>query len=490
MNWKAQIVYQVFVDRFKRGPNFTQRVKYGLYTRDGGTLREWNEFPSKFSHGMDFFGGDLDGVVEKLDYISSLHVNVLYLTPIFKASTNHKYDTHEFVVDEQFGGETALKRLICEAHKKGIAVILDGVFNHVGAGGKWFNREKKYDILGAYNDVNSPYFDFFKFEKWPNSYKCWYDVEKLPELNLRNSSLREMLFTSENSVLKRYLRMGIDGWRLDCAHDLPFDILDLINENVKSIKDALVIGEVSTYPAQWLYGRKMDAVMNYYFREVVLSALKGEITPYILKNELDNMVKDIGIEKLSKSWNMLSSHDTVRLKSFLQDKKLEKMAVILQTSYVGNPFVYYGEENGMEGFDDPDNRRPMIWDKEKWDEDVRQCFLKALEVKKKEKALNGGDYQEITLPPHSPLIGFIRYTSKPNEALFFFANFSPKSEKAKVPIRLPFFLSHTPLYAILGHGKARAGISSIEISLPPKEAALFKFFPGFSHYQMYKYAYE
>ncbi len=488
MNWKNQIVYQIFVDRFKRGPNFAKRAARGVYLRDGGILRDWDEIPSKNAHCMEFFGGDLEGIVESLDYISSLNVNVIYLTPIFSAATNHKYDTHDFTVDEQFGGEDALKNLISEAHKRGISILLDGVFNHVGADGKWFNRSGKYVNLGAYNSQDSEFRDFFKFKKWPDLYDCWYDVKELPELNLNNEKLREILFESSDSVLKRYLRMGIDGWRLDCAHDLDHQILKLINENAKSVKEnALIIGEVSTYPYEWLKDDEMDGVMNYYFREIILKALKGDIPPSVLKAELDRMVREIGVEKLSISWNILSSHDTIRLKSYLNDVHLEKMAIAFQITYVGNPLIYYGEENGMEGFEDPDNRRPMVWERKKWDMEIRKYYEQAIRIKSTERALHGGEYVELPISHSSPLVGFLRHTFNPYETLLFFANISSHREEAEIPVPFSYFLSHSPIVSILGKGEAEAHISSVKVSLPPYDATIFKFVPRFKRYKMYKY---
>ncbi len=491
MNWKRQIVYQIFVDRFKRGPNFSKKVSDGLYTRDGGQVKKWSERPSRHSKGMEFFGGDLEGIIEKMDYISSLGVNVLYLTPIFLAKTNHKYDTHDFIVDPQFGDDKILKELISRAHEKNIAVILDGVFNHVGADGKWFNRSKKYGVGGAYNDEKSKYKDFFHFEEWPNKYGSWHDAKILAELNLKNEDLRRILFSDENSVIKRYLKMGIDGWRLDCAHDLGHEINSLIFKSAKSVNpNAYVVGEVSTYPQAWLKEGELDGVMNYYFANVVLGGLNGTYSPFIVKKELDRMVKEIGVDKLSNSWNMLSSHDTPRLKRLVKDEEFRKMAITLQISYPGNPLIYYGEENGMDGGEDPDNRRPMIWEEEKWDEKFRKFVIRALKIKAQEPALSGGKYLELSIPPSSTLMGFARYTDNPDDTLFVFANFSSQSVEEEIPIPFSYFLSHSPSLFLLGKGEAYAKTSSLQVKLPPKMAVILKLTPAFSNYKMYKYLYE
>lgn len=489
MSWKkSQIVYQIFVDRFNKGPDFAKKVKEGLYLRDGGCVKNWSDIPRRESHGMEFFGGDIDGIVEKLDYIQTLGANVIYLTPIFLASTNHKYNTHEFKVDPQFGDENSLKRLLNEGHRRGMKIVLDGVFNHVGADGRWFNRSKKYGNRGAFNDSNSRLRDFFYFKKWPSEYNCWYDVKLLPELNLRNEELRKILFTGSDSVVKHYLKMGVDGWRLDCAHDLGHEVNNLIVESAQSVKpDSCVIGEISSYPLEWFKKTKLDGVMNYYFANLILSGLNGICTPYVVKNELDRMVEEIGVEHLSNSWNMLTSHDTPRLNSLLNgDDALKRMALIFQIAYPGNPLIYYGEENGMNGSGDPDNRRPMMWDEKRWDWKFRKFMIDAMKLRKKEAALNGGEYLKITTHPMSSLIGFIRYTKNPKDTLFFFANFSNEQVTETLPIAYSYFMHHVPFEPILGEGKAKAKVSQIEIELAPKSAAIFKFKPKFSNYSMYK----
>jgi len=486
-NWQySQIVYQIFVDRFKRGKPFDEKVKKNLYSRDGGVLRNWEELPKRESHGLEFFGGDLEGIIEKIDYIKDVGINVLYLTPIFLAATNHKYDTHDFTVDPQFGDEKTLAQLFEEAHKREIRVVLDGVFNHVGADGIWFNRSKKYGDGGAYNDFNSPFKNFFEFKSWPNEYRSWMDIKLLPELNLQNETLRRLLFTDENSVVKRYLKMGADGWRLDCAHDLGHEINSLIVESSKAVKeDAYVVGEISGYPDEWFKHSKLDGIMNYYFSELLINALKGDFEPQMLKNGLDRMVEENG-EFLLRSWNMISSHDTPRMNTLLKDKILKEIGIAFQIAYPGNPFLYYGEENGMNGNGDPDNRRPMIWDDKKWDWDFREYISKAFDLKKHEPALNGGNYLKLDFKMGSPVVGFARYTSDPKDVLFFFANLSNSNVMEKIPVPFAYFMHHTRMERIFGSGEAMARVSEIDFEIPSKSFGIFKFSPNFSTYRMYK----
>ncbi len=489
MDWKkSQIVYQIFIDRFNKGPKFNEKLDSGLYLRDGGKIRNWEETPSRESHGMEFFGGDIDGITDKLDYIKELGANVLYLTPIFLASTNHKYDTHAFKIDPQFGDEKSLKRLFDESHARGMKIVLDGVFNHVGADGIWFNRSRRYGKGGAFNDPKSPFVEFFDFKKWPNQYRSWYDVKLLPELNLKNEKLRKILFEDENSVVKRYIKMGADGWRLDCAHDLGKEINSLIANSVHSVNlDSYVVGEVGSYPLEWLKATKLDGVMNYYFANLVLNGLMGKFKPYIVKRELDRMVEEIGVDALSKSWNMLSSHDSPRLNWTLNgNDQLKRMALTFQIAYPGNPLIYYGEENGMNGGPDPDNRRAMIWDGHQWDWKFREFVIEVMNVKSVEPALKGGRYLKITFDPSSPIVGFGRYNEKPENTLFFFANLSDENVHEDVPIAYSYFMHNVELEPIIGRGEAVARISRIEIEMPPRSAAIFKFKPRFSTYKMYK----
>ncbi|MCL5032114.1 MAG: alpha-amylase family glycosyl hydrolase [Thermotogae bacterium] len=677
-NWQySQIVYQIFVDRFNRGKSFEEKVKKGLYGRDGGIVRNWEELPNKESRSLEFFGGDLEGIIEKIDYIKNLGINSIYLTPIFLAATNHKYDTHDFSVDPQFGDEQILVKLFEEAHKREIHVILDGVFNHVGVDGIWFNKSKKYGNAGAYNDPRSPFKEFFEFKTWPNEYRSWIDIKLLPELNLQNETLKKLLFTDENSIIKRYLKMGADGWRLDCAHDLGHETNSLIVESARSVKadvyvvgevsgypdewlklskldgvmnyyfsellintlnenfepqllkkgldrmveengtsylskswnmlsshdtprmnsllkdriskeiaiafqiaypgnpflyygeengmngdgdpdnrrpmvwndekwdwdfrefvlkafdvkkhepalnggkrylkmgadgwrldcahdlghetnslivesarsvkaDVYVVGEVSGYPDEWLKLSKLDGVMNYYFSELLINTLNENFEPQLLKKGLDRMVEENGTSYLSKSWNMLSSHDTPRMNSLLKDRISKEIAIAFQIAYPGNPFLYYGEENGMNGDGDPDNRRPMVWNDEKWDWDFREFVLKAFDVKKHEPALNGGNYLKLDFKTGSPVVGFVRYTSDPKDTLFFFANFSNSNTMEKTPIPFAYFMHHTQMERILGSGEAMAKVSEINLEMPSKSFGIFKFVPRFSMYRMYK----
>jgi cyclomaltodextrinase len=487
-NWQSsQTVYEIFVDRFKRGKSFDEKVKGGLYGRDGGSVREWDTFPRRESHGLDFFGGDIEGIIDKLDYIKNLNANVIYLTPIFLASTNHKYDTHDFTIDPQFGDERIFKELIEEAHKREIKIIIDGVFNHVGVDGVWFNRSKKYGSGGAYNDPHSPFKEFFEFRSWPNEYRSWLDIKLLPELRLENEELRKILFTGEDSVIKRYLRMDVDGWRLDCAHDLGHEINALIVKSSKSVKnDAYVVGEASGYPNEWFTKSRLDGVMNYYFANIVSNTLNRKLSPELLKTGLDRMVDENGIDALSRSWNMISSHDTPRMNSIFKDVDVKKIAVAFQIAFPGNPLIYYGEENGMNGDGDPDNRRPMIWDEKRWEWDFREFVIKALEIKKREPALNHGKYLKIDFKNGSPLIGFGRYTSDPNDTLFFFVNPSNVNIFEQIPIPFSYFMHHIQMETIFGNGNALAKVSEINLELPSKSFAIFKFAPHFSMYKMYK----
>lgn len=489
MNWhRSQIVYEVFVDRFNRGPRFEEKSEEGLYSRDGGMTRKWDGLPNRRSHGMEFFGGDLEGITEKLDYIKEMHANVLYLTPIFRAATNHKYDTHEFEIDPQFGDEETLKKLFEEAKKRDIRVILDGVFNHVGVDGKWFNRAKRYGDGGAYNDPDSPFAKYFDFSEWPERYRSWLDVPLLPELNLDNEELRDRLFKNDDSVVKRYLKMGASGWRIDCAHDLGHEINSMIvAASIEARKDSCVVGEALAYPVEWFGKSKLTGVMNYYFTNLVLNTLNGRYSPALLRAELDMMVEKNGIESLSTSWNMLSSHDMPRMNTTLRgDSDLKKMAVALQIAYPGNPLLYYGEENGMNGGEDPDNRRPMVWNEDRWDWTFREYVEKAMLLKSTEPALNGGQYLKVNFNPDSDVIGFGRHTGNPADTLFFFANFSDEPAVERVPVPYSYFMHHTRLETIFGEGSAIARISEIEAELPPKSAAFFKFKPSFSGYRLYK----
>ncbi len=396
--FKGGLMYQIFVDRFAKG-------SVPVPLREGAILNpDWERGIPQFApyrgaplaNNM-FFGGTLWGVAEKLDYLVSLGVNVLYLSPIFRAYSNHKYDTGDYLeVDEMFGGEEALTHLLSEAKARGIRVILDGVFNHTGDDSRYFNRYGRYDSLGAYQSTDSPYYDWYSFSEYPSRYRSWWGIDILPAVNTGSPSYQDFI-CGEEGVIRRYLKKGISGWRLDVADELSEDLLRRIRQAGREEKrDSLLIGEVWEDAAEKVaYGRRrhyfqgdeLDGVMNYPAGNAILDYVmtgKAEELFVTLKRLYAHYPKPVSDAVM----NLLGTHDTERVLTRLSgvgengrsEEELalaalapaerEAAAVRLRIAYFllsvlpGVPCIYYGDEAGMEGYHDPFNRRPFPWGRE------------------------------------------------------------------------------------------------------------------------------
>ena len=398
--FRGSVMYQIFPDRFSKGGRRVKCREDAEIDEDWyGGMPEYAAVPGGKIKNNRFFGGTLWGVIEKLDYLESLGVGVIYLNPIFEAYSNHKYDTGNYEkVDAMFGGDTAFKKLLEEADKRGIRVILDGVFNHTGSDSIYFNKNNRYDTVGAYNSESSEYCGWYGFREYPDSYECWWDIEILPRLNHENESCRRY-FTGEKGIGRKYIKMGIGGWRLDVADELSNDFLDEFSKGIKSLKkDSVIIGEVWENAADKIaYGKRrryfldgqLDSVMNYPFRRAVIDFCSyGDAVG--LYDTLVELYASYPKKVSDSLMNLLGTHDTERILTCLalgqekietltndekaatmltreeyeRGKKLLKLASTIQYTVYGIPSLYYGDEAGMAGFGDPFCRMPYPWGRE------------------------------------------------------------------------------------------------------------------------------
>lgn len=395
------VMYHIFLDRFCKGEGKTE-------LRVGSKLdKDWeNGIPQYAKKNGDplannvFFGGNLWGVIEKMDYLQSLGVTVLYLSPIFESASNHRYDTGDYEhVDALLGGDEAFSALTEAAHKRGMRVILDGVFNHTGDDSKYFNRKGTYQTTGAYQSDASPYATWYHFNSRPDEYESWWGIEILPRLNHANPTCRTY-FTGKDGIAAKWLRAGADGWRLDVADELSDAFLDELRETVKTETngEGLLIGEVwenavdkISYGSRRRYfeGKQLDSVMNYPFRNAVLAFLHhGDATMFY--NTVTELYASYPPFVCNALMNLLGTHDTERILTLLgvgaaggtgksNDKlarlrlnknqyakavRLLKIGSILQYTVYGVPSVYYGDEAGLEGYHDPFCRMPYPWGRE------------------------------------------------------------------------------------------------------------------------------
>ena len=384
------IIYQIFPDRFNIGGARLKTKQNAVYRDDTDGTPYYKADEKGIVPNNDFFGGNLDGVTEKLDYLKSLGVKCIYLNPIFEAASNHKYDTGSYRrIDGDFGGEEAFRRLIAAATEKGIKIILDGVFSHTGDDSVYFNRYGRYDSAGAFQSENSPYRSWYRFDD-KGGYECWWGVKILPCTEETDPGFDEFI-NGEDGVVRTYMRMGIAGWRLDVADELPDAFLDNLTRAVKKVNlDGLVLGEVwedasnkvaYSYRRRYLLGKQLDSVTNYPFKDAIIRFARlgdGEN----LVRTVNGIVNNYPGRVLKNLMNPLSTHDTVRaltavsgeelpgtkderaefrLADPIAAKKRLRLAAVLQYALPGVPCVYYGDEAGMEGCEDPFNRRFYPW---------------------------------------------------------------------------------------------------------------------------------
>ncbi len=418
-DWRnGAIVYQVLVDRF--APSARLDDKKSLYPPPK-LLRAWSEQPARgryedsikmWTHEIDFWGGDLPSLATKLDYVQKLGADVLYLNPIHFAYTNHKYDALDYLkISPEFGTREDLKALAKNLHQRNMKLVLDGVFNHMGRHSELFKR--------AAANPASPYRDWFYFgNEFAGGARAWALAQSLPELNLENPRVRYYLYAGKDSVVRRYLRDGVDGWRLDVAPEIGFTFLDGLTRAAHAQKPgSLVVGEIANYPKEWF--PSVDAVINFNVREIILQMATYKIDAATAARMLSRIIDEAGIEPMLKSWLMLDNHDTPRLVTVLPDSPQRKLAQMLQFTLPGSPNLYYGSELGMTGGEDPEMRAPMRWD---WvnDENAELKWMRQLiSLRKQHRALRIGNFRPITA---YQLFAFERYTDRVEDSVFVIVN--------------------------------------------------------------------
>lgn len=412
---KGAVIYQIFPDRFCRG---------GAETVEEGKIlcEDWFKTPTyRNSDGKvlnnEFYGGDFKGIRSKLDYLKSLGVSVVYLNPISKAYSSHRYDTGDYLKpDRLLGSEDDLKSLIKEGEKVGISFVFDGVYNHTGADSRYFNKYSTYDDVGAYNSVDSPYYDWYSFYDYPNGYNAWWNFKNLPSIKKDSQSFQTFIL---EKVLPYYFEMGFKGVRLDVVDELTDDFVEKIRQVAKRY-GAAVIGEVwedatnkIAYGVRRKYflGKELDSVMNYRLRDGICDFLMNKKTDYFV-NVIQSQKNNYPKCALDGMMNLLSSHDTVRIinnlgrekvitdKDKLKDvvlsyeelffgKLLAKAAYAILFTVYGSPSVYYGDEVAMTGDLDPYNRRTYPWGRE--DKDFLEYFKTLAKIRREESVFKEGE---------------------------------------------------------------------------------------------------
>ena len=423
---KGAIIYQVFPDRFHKvgSPDLTGKLKPYTVHSDWYEEVSWQPTEDGIVLNNDFYGGNFKGITEKMDYIASLGTTILYLNPIGKAFSSHRYDTGDYKVPDPMLGTMEDFAQLCEAaHKHGMKVILDGVYSHTGSDSRYFNRQGTFPEEGAYQSQQSPYYSWYTFYQWPNNYNSWWNFDTLPTINKMDPAFIRYIITGEDSVIAHWLKAGCDGFRLDVADELPDEFLKLLYDRVKELNpDALVLGEVwedasnkIAYNKRRTYftNAELDSVMNYPFRTAILNFMRGRDSGLALKNTVMSIVENYPAEVVACNMNLLGTHDTPRILTALVDdfdgsreekakRRLSRnsmevardrlmMASFLQFTLPGSPSIYYGDEALMEGYKDPFNRRSFPWGRE--DREIQGHFKRLGKMRRDYDALRLGDIQ-------------------------------------------------------------------------------------------------
>lgn len=396
---KHAVFYQIFPDRFAR----SGRVEH----QETIPLKPWGSPPEE----QGFQGGDLYGIIDRLDYLDELGVTALYLNPIFASAANHRYHTYDYYeVDPLLGGNEALRDLLDAAHARDMRVVLDGVFNHASRGFWPFHHVLE-------NGTDSPYVDWFVIEDWPlrpyatskpHNYAAWHDIPALPVLNTDHPPVREFLL----GVAHHWIEFGIDGWRLDVPRKIETEGFWKDFRNVvKSINpEAYLAGEIWSEAPDWLRGDRFDGLMNYPLLDPTLSFFgAGSLRDYskahltfdplgadAFANEIQRLLALYGWEATCAQLNLLDSHDMARAQWILRGNTAAlRQAVLFLMTMPGAPCIYYGDEIGLSAAGDPHCREAFPWDEDEWDSDLLSFYRAATTLRHRHEVLRTGRVEEV-----------------------------------------------------------------------------------------------
>ncbi len=411
------VFYQIFPERFANGDR----------SNDPETTEAWGGKPLY----NNFFGGDLQGVIDHLDHLTGLGVNAIYFTPVFEAPTNHKYDTTDYMqVDSHLGTNELLKQLVDACHQRGIRVLLDAVFNHAGSRFEPFLDVQKHGEQSRYKD-------WFHVREWPlavidrvPTYETFAFEPHMPKLNTENPEVKDYLFRA----VKYWTELGIDGWRLDVANEVDHQFWREFRQLVKSINpDAYILGEIWHDSIMWLQGDQFDAVMNYTFTISVLDYIaERRLDARGIADRLSTLLANHPTRVNASAFNLLDSHDTPRLLTQCgQNKAKLKLATVLQFTFTGTPCIYYGDEVGLDGEQDPDCRKCMEWDASRQDQELLAHYRALIALRMRHAALRTGSFRVLHAEAEGWLLAYERADEQTDERFMVIMNNS--EDEAAVP---------------------------------------------------------
>ena len=456
------VTYQIFPDRFCRTglPDPAGTPGNRWVHENWSDIPSWAPEADGVVYNRDFFGGSLKGIESKLDQLCDMGVSTLYLCPIFESASNHRYNTGDYKkIDPFLGSEEDFTDLCQKARAKGIRVILDGVFNHTGSQSLYFNDDGYYPTLGAAQSQDSPYYDWFNFQQWPAQYDSWWGISTLPAVREDCESYVNYIIQDHDSVIRRWLRLGASGWRLDVADELPDWFIARIRAAMdETAPDTFLLGEVwedaSTKVAysqrrKYLLGKELHGVMNYPFRTALLDYLKGGDANGF-RESMETLRENYPHDAFYSAMNFLGTHDTARILTVLgadtvpgtkaeraafrlspeqraKGTALVELAALVLFTFPGSPTVYYGDEAGMEGWEDPMNRACYPWGQE--DEELKARFTRLGRIRRTYEPLKKGIIRWLyTL---GPVMAYVREYRR--NRLITVVNASDKPQSLTLP---------------------------------------------------------
>lgn len=447
------IFYQIFPDRFANGDP----------QNDPPNVHPWGAEPTIWN----FMGGDLRGVIQRFDYLLDLGINTLYFNPIFQATSNHRYNiSNYYQIDPKLGEIRDFQSLLDLAHRNNIRVIIDGVFNHCGRGFFAFN-----DVLE--NHSHSPYLDWFHLNNIPpdayspgdaDDYEAWWRFKSLPKFNTDNPQVREYIL----NIARYWIRAGADGWRLDVPNEIDdAEFWAEFRAVVKSENpDAYLLGEIWDGDPAWVGETAFDGLMNYPMRDALLDLLLEKITVVEFGQRIDQLLSQYPRENVYAMFLPLGSHDTRRVMTVLKgDVEKVKMSFIFQMAFPGAPSVYYGDEIGLEGGKDPDNRRAFPWNRAEWQQDLYRFVRRLISLRNEHPVMRRGEYQTILVDETQGGYAFAR--SLGQSVVLVILNASSSQQKIRLPVKDFHWADGRILRDLISHQELVVSEGEIVITAEP-----------------------
>lgn len=457
---KHAVFYQIFPDRFANGNP----------RNDPDNVQPWGTPPTR----SGYQGGDLAGIIQKLDYLSDLGINGIYLNPIFLSPSNHRYHTSDYYrIDPILGSLKDFRALIEAAHQRGIRVILDGVFNHASRGFFAFN-----DIME--NGADSPYVGWFHVRRFPlrafepgkaRNYTAWWGLKPLPKFNTNHPAVRSYLL----DVARYWIEQGADGWRLDVPNEIDDDAFwAKFREVVRSENpEAYLVGEIWEALPRWANDTHFDGLMNYPARAALLHYLTGQISSAQFAWQVERLLTLYPRENVYAQYNLLGSHDTERILTYFGgDLNKTRLAFLLQFAYPGVPSIYYGDEIGLEGGRDPDCRRAFPWDPANWKPGLHDWVKALVAVRKGSAALCDGDYRPLLTRDTPAAYAFARCLGE--ECVLAAFNACAEPAVLEVPVLSMNLPEGSVLHGLLDQREAIVQDGKIQVALEPFSGAYLR----------------